>query len=231
MKKIFLFAAAIVAAMAVNAAEWDIAANPANTKALFDALNPILTNATATQKQTGDNPPKDYIEVTNATAGTEAVVEFDHFPMKLAYTHSSDIKKFFRIYPSYFQIDAKNTIVTISCNVGDEIKFYSKSYSKDLVFFVTGGDKEFIEFKADEADAVVSVTAAATEVVFDTHIPTDDAHKDWKQSYQFTKFEIVPASQAIDAVNADMKAVKMFENGQLVIIKNGVRYNALGVQL
>jgi len=38
-------------------------------------------------------------------------------------------------------------------------------------------------------------------------------------------------AQAIDNVEADVKAVKTFENGQLVIIKNGVKYNALGVAL
>lgn len=37
--------------------------------------------------------------------------------------------------------------------------------------------------------------------------------------------------QAIDNVEAGVKAVKTFENGQLVIIKNGVKYNALGVAL
>jgi len=36
---------------------------------------------------------------------------------------------------------------------------------------------------------------------------------------------------AVDNVNATIKAVKTIENGQLVIIKNGVRYNALGAQL
>jgi hypothetical protein len=30
---------------------------------------------------------------------------------------------------------------------------------------------------------------------------------------------------------AESKAVKFIENGQLVIIKNGVKYNALGAQL
>ena len=35
----------------------------------------------------------------------------------------------------------------------------------------------------------------------------------------------------VDNVFDNAKAVKTFENGQLVIIKNGVRYNALGVQL
>ena len=35
----------------------------------------------------------------------------------------------------------------------------------------------------------------------------------------------------VENVNAATKAVKTFENGQLVIIKNGVRYNALGAKL
>lgn len=37
--------------------------------------------------------------------------------------------------------------------------------------------------------------------------------------------------QSIDKANTGAKAVKSFENGQLVIIKNGVKYNALGVAL
>ena len=35
----------------------------------------------------------------------------------------------------------------------------------------------------------------------------------------------------VDNVFDNAKAVKTFENGQLVIIKNGVKYNALGAQL
>ena len=37
--------------------------------------------------------------------------------------------------------------------------------------------------------------------------------------------------QGVENTNAAAKATKIFENGQLVIIKNGVRYNALGAQL
>ena len=36
---------------------------------------------------------------------------------------------------------------------------------------------------------------------------------------------------AISNTAAESKAVKFFENGQLVIIKNGVKYNAMGAQL
>lgn len=35
-------------------------------------------------------------------------------------------------------------------------------------------------------------------------------------------------SQGFENIDASIKAVKTFENGQLVIIKNGVKYNALG---
>ena len=37
--------------------------------------------------------------------------------------------------------------------------------------------------------------------------------------------------QGVENVNEAVKAVKFFENGQLVILKNGVKYNALGVAL
>ncbi len=36
---------------------------------------------------------------------------------------------------------------------------------------------------------------------------------------------------AVENVEVGAKAIKMFENGQLVIIKNGVKYNALGAEL
>ena len=46
------------------------------------------------------------------------------------------------------------------------------------------------------------------------------------QVYFITAVEVDPT--AIDNTNIDAKAVKFFENGQLIIIKNGVRYNAQG---
>ena len=42
---------------------------------------------------------------------------------------------------------------------------------------------------------------------------------------------VIPeAATAVENAEAEMKAVKMIENGQMVIIKNGVRYNVLGAQ-
>ena len=84
----------------------------------------------------------------------------------------------------------------------------------------------------NEEDHEVSVTATATEVVFDTKIPAEDEdRKSYDQSYQFRKISVGAEEQGIEDVKDAVKAVKFFENGQLVIIKNGVKYNALGAQL
>ena len=42
---------------------------------------------------------------------------------------------------------------------------------------------------------------------------------------------IVETPTAIDNAATENKAIKLIENGQIVIIKNGVRYNALGIRL
>lgn len=47
--------------------------------------------------------------------------------------------------------------------------------------------------------------------------------------YFYKEASVTPTS--IDNTNAEVKAVKVIENGQLVIIKNGVKYNVLGGQL
>ena len=44
----------------------------------------------------------------------------------------------------------------------------------------------------------------------------------------FTVYNAKASATAIDNTVVSEKAIKMFENGQLIIIKNGVKYNALG---
>ena len=50
--------------------------------------------------------------------------------------------------------------------------------------------------------------------------------KEFQQTSKIVKIISVPT--AIDNTDAAAKAVKFFENGQLIILKNGVRYNAQG---
>jgi len=53
-------------------------------------------------------------------------------------------------------------------------------------------------------------------------------------AFNVTDIVLVPVpgdTTAVENIAVEKKAVKMMENGQLVIIKNGVRYNALGAKL
>ena len=54
--------------------------------------------------------------------------------------------------------------------------------------------------------------------------------KEFDGGYRIKRIEI-GGETAVDNVNADVKTVKTIENGQLVIIKNGVKYNALGAEV
>lgn len=47
----------------------------------------------------------------------------------------------------------------------------------------------------------------------------------------YTEEAPVEPTEAVENTKAEIKAIKRIENGQIVIIKNGIRYNALGAQL
>ena len=227
MKKFFLFVAAISAALTVNAAVWDFSEDSIST---VEAVNAFITstNFTLVQKSSSEGNP--YVSVDySGLSGAEAVLDFDEAPLaiKFAYTNSGDKTEVLKFYGTYLQINRKGVKMTISCNAGDEIKIYPKSYSKACEFAVTGADKAVVALEAN-TDAVITVKATDSEVLFDTSAPSDGDK--YKQACQIAKIE-VSGSQGFDAVNANVKAQKIFENGQLVIIKNGVRYNALGAQL
>ena len=78
-------------------------------------------------------------------------------------------------------------------------------------------------------DAYTTLTAAADaeEIV----IWSDDR----SESYTAKKFKLgavilSDSSTSLDQMDA-RKAIKIIENGQLIIIRDGIRYNALGTQL
>jgi hypothetical protein len=67
--------------------------------------------------------------------------------------------------------------------------------------------------------------------VYSRNLTPDGEGKYKDAKWKLVSVEVPGGSQAVENVTAGEKAVKRFENGQLVIIKNGVKYNAIGVQL
>ena len=227
MKKFFLFTAALVAAMAINAAEWDFKTDTLNTveavKA-FCTMDPTFTLVDAVDSK--NNP---YVKVNYDLSDSEvAELDFDNAPLaiKFTYKNSSAKTEVLKFYNSYLQINRKGTKMIITCTAGDKIKITPRSYSKACELAVTGADKTVVLIDKNTAEPIV-LTATDDVVEFDTSAPSQS----YDQACQIDKIEVGEIAEGIEELFYGEKAVKFVENGQLVIVKNGVKFNALGVQL
>lgn len=228
MKKFFFFAAALVAAATINAKNYDFATYA--TEADW-----VVTSATKNAAEsTADKL------VYDIAGGVEAVVspkgaENIQFTIK----NGSDKKKAFNInLGNSFEFGGKNGIIKLSgVQVGASIK---------LVVAAKGSTA------ADFADATNAYPKGAIAVSTDLTCPAkgsgaegaDEKGYVWKTlEYQATSSNVeikefrggyrissltIGGETAIDNTAVEAKATKYMENGALVIVKNGVKYNALG---
>jgi len=84
----------------------------------------------------------------------------------------------------------------------------------------TGSDTEFTISNEKKYELHVTLTGVKDGATI--KITADRRFVVWGATYDTS------STEAIDNTAAEVKAVKTFENGQLVIIKNGVKYNATG---
>lgn len=83
--------------------------------------------------------------------------------------------------------------------------------------------------KNDVSLVIYNVPVAAGTVSLSGVIPgSSEPTKPQPLSFYKVTFSTEQISTALDNTAEEVKAVKTFENGQLVIIKNGVKYNATG---
>ena len=234
MKKFFLFAAAVAAAMTVNAVVYDL-----------NEMNFAQSDLTVTGGTITDNAAKSYFEVKN-NAGETVEMTVAQLPnMKFSYKNSA-VKTAFKVYyitdanaKGKIQMDGNQRDITLTnVNVGEIITLYVNSKGDTGAQFVdsdkgtafTGavavnptadGIGTALPGKASEADAYpIQIQAIASTVII----------RETVAGYILHKIEIGAASQGIDNVEA-VKAEKFYRDGQLIIRKNGVEYNALGAKL
>ncbi|MBR6167025.1 MAG: hypothetical protein IKQ50_01145 [Paludibacteraceae bacterium] len=231
MKKFFLFAAAAVAAMTINAQVYDL-----------NAMNFAQSDLTVVNGTITDNASKSYFEVKN-NEGETVELSIAQLPgIKFTYKNSA-VKTAFKVYyitdsnaKGKIQMDGNQRDVVFSnVPVGATIVLYVNSKGDTGAQFkdsdkgtaFTGavavnpsaaGIGTALPGKANETDMYpIELTAIANEVVV----------RETAGGYILHKIEI-GGSQDIENTNAEVKTIKRYENGQLVIIKNGVKYNALG---
>ena len=225
MKKFFLFAAAVVAALTVNAKVYDFSTI---TKA------DIQTTAAVTEDEaTG--------KITIAIPGDQSVVEIRlfedivlHYNSKEAKNITVDTKNGYFEFPGNGATAEGKALVTVeNLTIGDKVAFEAANKGTgDVALSARDG--------AEGADVALPKKAKGAE-------GADENGYIWViGEYTATAADLTISApgarvrkittpgedkQAIDNIEAGEKAVKFFENGQLIILKNGVRYNALGAKL
>ena len=230
MKKIFLFAAAAIAALTVNAKvvafNGIVDKTSAETaKATFEEAFDIA-NLTVAGKANSDATAY-YAELTQKDATTDwgvttAKLKSDA-QVYLDFKDNNANKVVMKYWADYAQPNGKAVCLVISgLKVGDEVTINLKeALNKETQ--IEGASVESDMF----ASTAIKLLAMTNEIrVYSRSV---DGKNDAKWKLQ--SVEIPDGHQAIDNIEAGEKTVKTFENGQLVIIKNGVRYNALGAQL
>jgi len=218
MKKIFLFAAAVVAAMTVNA-----------QTIAFSAEDEIAQADFPQEKVYANGNFK--ITITNTADGGKFLVDANKTKFG---TSLEDMWESTDRLNIKGKSDSK-TAVTITAPAAGKIKLYARTSGK-----TTGVDVAFSQY----SETVASFTLVDTDAkvvkdgdsdvniypIKEFSVQAGDISMTFTRGMYLYAVEFVSGAQGVENVDAADKAVKTFENGQLVIIKNGVKYNALGAK-
>ncbi len=225
MKKFFLFAAALVAAMTVNAEQifWTapIAKADLADGQTFSDGGLILTVT--------DEADKFEVDANNASFGdAEAQIKFTH---RLKTGGKSQVK------------DGGTSALSLEVPADGKLYIYARtgSSSADRAIKISQ-DEALLNQTLSESNAIEIDAPTAEDPtkklkvhpVYSVDVKAGDVaieYPDGAVNFYGFSFGAPLNPQGIEDINDEVKAVKYFENGQLVIKKNGVKYNALGAQL
>ena len=242
MKKFFLFAAAIVAAMTINA-QTVVVLNEVANYIDFQALS--VSDAAMTSSVVTSTAPYELANGSKLVGflksdGTEAENKWN---VKEDYNTTMPT-------PSWDGVDSLKAGTMFRAASGTTIElgaFKAKAEGKLYVYYQPNGDSErgvevYIYGELVEGtnltgsgvkiDGIRPAYAGSINLPAGTYDAGDVVIKLVANTSNIFGVRIEELQgEGIDNVSESVKAVKTFENGQLVIIKNGVRYNALGAKL
>ncbi len=232
MKKIFLFAAAVVAAMTINAKVVDLT-TVGTTIDEWTISEATLNN--------GESKPDEGKYVYDIKGGVASVSYIKNFAdVTFTIQNGSDKNKAFVVYPGKcYEFGGKNGILTLeNTTAGDKIVLTvaakgstasnfedaAGAYPKNAVAVSTDLTLPAKGSEGADEQGYVWKTLEYTSLGGNVEI------KEFAGGYRIKAVQIGDA-QAIENTNATVKSEKFFRDGQLIIRKNGVEYNALGSQL
>ena len=216
MKKLFFFAAAICAAVSMNAETYNFGGITADQ---------ITTDGTiGTYVMDGDTIPS-----VSQPADVDINCTISTLPnLVINYTQSTGKSKdnILKFAADYMQTDGKNVILTFSnVAVGSNIELLvSAKGSTASVFTAFEGC-----VSATGADYTVAKKATLAEYETITFMATASTVriKETAGGYRIISAK-VGGTEAVENAFVAPKATKMMVDGQMVIVRDGVKYNALG---
>ena len=235
MKKIFFFAVAALAALSVNAKVvtfTDIIDKTSAETALstataaFDVAN-IELKAEANSGGTAYYAAIYQVNSTSEWGVTTLKLKGEN-QVYFDFKDSNKNKLVMKYWADYAQPNGKAVALVITgLKAGDKIKLNLKeALNKEAKI-------EGATVATHMLDATtVELQSMGSEIrVYSQSVTTDSEGKTTDAKWKLVSVEVPDGSQGINDVNANAKAEKFFRDGQLIIRKNGVEYNALGVQL
>ena len=239
MKKFFLFAAAAVAALTVNAASFvgfdghdpKLGTQIHDNGLIQNQVNITLTETDATKH-------KYEIKITNGSGEGEPTAEcsFTMGGITFWYSNSNAGTVAYKTYDNYIQPNGNKRKVVIPTQVGEKVRVYAADAISGVA--VEGASVASIDFPAcyvKEGDKSVFVETAFVELTAkEKSIVLWSDKRD--ASFTATKFKLVailPAEgSGIEDVNFEsVKAVKRVVDGQVVIERDGRLFNLLGAEI
>ena len=230
MKKFFLFAAAAIAALTVNAKFIDLSA-------VGTAISDwTISEATLNSSESDESKGK-YVYDIKAGVASDSYINSERdvvFQIK----NGSDKAKAFVVYPGKcYEFGGKNGILFIkNTQPGDKIVITVAAKGSTAANFA--GDGFPVQAVAVSSDLTCPAKGSDgadeqgyvwKELEFQS-LGGEVQIKEFDGGYRI-KAILIGSGQGVENVEASEKAVNFFENGQLVIIKNGVKFNALGAKL
>ena len=164
---------------------------------------------------------------------------------KIELKDGKELKDGFTVWTGFFWADEWKTLelywngyAGVDWNKVTAIRFYSEAANGNYTLNFLEGWDEGQKF-ADQTNMVDGAGYKELTITEDLRSRLANAGR-WMIQYNKEALEAFNATDvvlvgdfttAIDNTVMESKATKTFENGQLVIIKNGVKYNALGAEM
>ena len=231
MKKFFLFAAAVIAAVTVNAKVIDLTVVGTTIEG--------WTVSEATLNSGSDADAGKYIYDIKGGVASESYINAESrvvFQIK----NGSDKAKAFVIYPGKcYEYGGKNGILIIkNTNLGEKIVLTVAAKGSTAANFADATNTYPINAAAVSADLTCPAKGSDgadeqgyvwRQLEFSS-LGGDVQIKEFDGGYRIKAIQ-VGELQGINNTNAAVKVEKFYRDGQLIIRKNGVEYNALGARL